>query len=373
MAAWGSGERRDAPNRSRGNAWVWLAAMLSPVGGFACNGKLPADSRKELAARSEAPLPVAAQSAAQPRAVTLEHDFGLLRPNSIAKHHFTIENASGSNWTVKRVGRTCACTVANVSSGVIKAGTSEQIEVAYRSGQGAADDRRSISVHFVEPEAPRVELVVKAAVRPPLVASTRQLQFSGVGMRFRDEQSFEIENYSGKELTSLGASVNAPWLSVREELRRSEAKFGLRCQVWRVQVRVDASGMSPGHYQGTVTVGGQGDDATLVPVSLHVRGPVDIVPERMFFGAFDGSGAAQCTVLLRANGENAKLDPADVKLNHDLGDWLALKMLNRSDALLELRGTLSLPRAVQSAKGVLTVEFNDKDHTVMTIPVFATR
>jgi hypothetical protein len=155
--------------------------FFSPFNGFGCNGGRSSsdkfadsgnsvDSERSLAAPDVGVRPHARASNVKPRVMTLEHDFGLVRPKSATKHRFTVENASGSNWTVKGIDRTCACTVANITSPVIKAGTSEQIEVVYRSGQGASDDRRSITVHFIEPAAPRLDLAVKACVRPLLLA-----------------------------------------------------------------------------------------------------------------------------------------------------------------------------------------------------------
>jgi hypothetical protein len=92
--------------------------------------------------------------------LTLEHDFGVVRPAETHEHAFALENRSDRPWNIARVHVNCRCTVTSASARSIAPGGTEYLNVTYTAGKAASDDSRTIEVAFAEESAPRVTLLV---------------------------------------------------------------------------------------------------------------------------------------------------------------------------------------------------------------------
>ncbi|MCA9064394.1 MAG: DUF1573 domain-containing protein [Planctomycetaceae bacterium] len=97
-----------------------------------------------------------------------EHDFGLLRPRSVAEHEFQVRNRTAQPLTIERVDTDCACTVAQPACAVIAPGESCGLRVALRCPGEASDLSKRVRVHFKEKTTEPLSLIVRAQIRPRL-------------------------------------------------------------------------------------------------------------------------------------------------------------------------------------------------------------
>jgi hypothetical protein len=305
------------------------------------------------------------------RALTFEHDFGLVRPHERVRHVFAIHNDSESSWSLRHVERTYACTVAKCP-GVIPPGETAEVEVEYRAGGSTADDRRAVELYFHESYAPVARLEVKVAIRPAIAPSRKELIFRGSGKSFQAHESFEVENFSGADWASLGVTADAPWASASAELCRvEESAFGPH-QVWEIHVRVDAGGVKAGRYNTALELRGETAEARL-PMWLDLARPVTAVPERLFFGNIDVDGKGTCVVRLNCAACTAKELLRRLVVRHDLGERLSLDLAVRSTKVLELAGSLRLPENSSAINGFVVLEIGDADATRIELPVIGER
>jgi len=314
----------------------------------------------------------AAANDSRHRDLLFEHDFGLIRPHQRVTHAFSVTNNSEVPWTLRHVERTCVCTVAKCPRRIEPRSTAE-VEVEYRAAGATADDRRAVELYFEEDGAPVVRFEVEVSVRPPIAASRDEIIFRGARKNYRARQTFEVENWSGLDWSSLTLGADVAWARASAELDRVEESAHGPLQVWQVNVDVDARDMKPGRHNGALRIHADGDAEARLPMWLELAGPVSVVPEQMFFGNIGPGGHGTCTVLVKCAACTAEELAERLVVRHDLGDRLRLEFSPRSSKLLEIKGTLDLPKDSQRLRGSVVLEAGDQDATRIELPVLAER
>lgn len=153
--------------------------------------------------------------------VTLQHDFGLLRPHAGASHEFAIANPSDTVWTIRQVHSGCGCAVASLSTDRITPGSTAIAKVTYRAPKEQnAEERRTVTIQFAEASAPHVRLVVEANIRAPLVAVPEALRFEASECQRESPLCavINVSNFTNERWPSIDSSPSTTWL-------RSEAQL----------------------------------------------------------------------------------------------------------------------------------------------------
>ncbi|HQU46461.1 MAG TPA: DUF1573 domain-containing protein [Pirellulales bacterium] len=315
--------------------------------------------------------PATAAANGEQRDLLFEHDFGLIRPRQHVTHVFAVTNSSQSTWTLRHIERNCVCTVAKCPLRICPGDTAE-VDVEYRAGGAIADDRRAVELYFRETAAPLIRFEVRAAIRPAIAPSCKEVIFRG-GKNCRARQTFEIENFSGADWSTVAVAADAPWAAADAELDRVEqSALGPR-QVWQVRVDLDARGMKPGRYNAVLHIDCGGGTGERLPIWLDLAAPVAVIPQRMFFGNIGPDGRGTCSVRVICAACTADELAKRLVLHHDLGERLKLELGPRSSKVLELTGTLQLPDDSSAVEGSLILQIADEDATRIELPVLARR
>jgi hypothetical protein len=216
----------------------------------------------------------------QKRVVSLESDCGVMYPGMSKTEKFKVSNDSDVCWTVGKVGVTCVCTVADISSKDIEPGETAIITVNYRAPEVECDERRRVVVHFENPLAPIVELVIVAKVRKKVSVLPTKLvfdEFEGSSSIF---EAIAIENHSGEKWRDLSVSNSLPWVKA-VVVDASDPTAGY--QSFRVEVEINLGKLEPGNNQAelvvnAVTQAGENVEIPIVPINAAVRPNVIVLP-----------------------------------------------------------------------------------------------
>ena len=308
--------------------------------------------------------------------VTLEHDFGVVRPGGKLRHSFAIKNTAVTPWTLSVIRESCSCTVASAAFQVISPGEKNSLEVVYAPGMKTADAKRAVSVEFKESTAPFYRLVVKARVREPMAASLSEMFFGGVGAGRTCESNLELRNYTTQDWKLVEAHCLSPWVVVRPLLlpqsTASRGPDGPR-QVWSVNVSVTSSGLKPGYYKATLELAASDcqDARATIPVNMDVVPPVRAVPSQLFFRNVVAGRSATCKVLVIFQDGFVPEDIDAVSLQSDLPKELELRCTHTNGRIWELMAVLTPRQSTTVVNGTARVTFRDKRLATLELPVGA--
>jgi len=305
--------------------------------------------------------------------LSLEHDFGVVSPNSENRHTFSVRNTSKGTWTLKRIHVTCVCTVVDASESSIKGGEAEEFEVLQRVGDRNEDEVRSVLLEFNEDGAPKIQLVVRARVRKPLTVSETALAFGSMGRGGEAEKHFEIVNFSSLEWQSLSVEPLAAWLRVdRQALGARGDGEHSPLQQWRCTVRAATEELPFGRHQAVIRVHpGAGEiDVVEVPVSLVLSAPFHVVPSEMFFGTVVAGEESQAKIELLFLPGSPQFDSQTVVVAHDMKEGIELELSEVAERHWRLEAKLT-PREEGLLEGNISVSFGNEELPELNIPLLA--
>ena len=95
------------------------------------------------------------------------HDFGKIKQGDEPAFEFVFKNEGDAVLTIKNVETSCGCTAALVSDKKIEPGKSGKIKVAFSSRGYSGEVTKYIYVDTDDPNAPRLQLKISAAVDVP--------------------------------------------------------------------------------------------------------------------------------------------------------------------------------------------------------------
>jgi len=310
--------------------------------------------------------------------ITLEHDFGVVLPESVSQCRFLVRNSQSAAWTLKKVHVDCSCTIPAVSKTVFEPGQEEAIDLAYKAGGDTVDDKRRVLVTFKEAGAPVVELVVNAQVRRPLTVAPRELSLRDVIPGEAVTRHLIVRNFGSQDWKSIGLEADVGWLKGEATLippRDGRTGGPGPRQEWRADVRAQLIGFRPGVHHGVLRLAGEGSDQARAQVSVSVAlvPPVAANPGTLFFGELSPGEKSQRKVRLAfAAGIPHPREPT-VQVSPLLGRVLALRWLRPDENHWDLLAELTLSQDTDEVDGAVEVTFADERLPRLRLPVIARR
>jgi hypothetical protein len=304
------------------------------------------------------------------------HDFGVVRPGVVLEWAYPIHNHSDVAWTVDKFAVQCRCTVPRVSSRVISPGKHESVMVRLDCGQEVADIIRAVTVHFKEAGVAPVVLVVKAAVRPGMTPSVREISFGGLARGETAERAITLLNYSDRDWRELRVEVCPEWAQVpimsyrapdaRQAESLSEEPMASRMprQVWSATVMFTGAGLSEGYCSAPLTLAADTSDKCRLYLSACVERPVRVVPDKLVFGPItrDESCERKARIIFRK--QNA---PDRVTV---LGgaESLSVALRRVGERVWELAATLDAQPTAGAADGKIRLGFPGTTLSEVALP-----
>ncbi len=237
-------------------------------------------------------LAVAAQGDGQPRAVPAEpiKDFEIVPKGEVIVHEFVIRNEGSGVLELKDVRPACGCTVAEYDK-KIAPGESGKVKARVKTDNFGGPIAKSIAVFTNDPDNPKLQLVVKANVKPyvavvPGYARYNYVQGEPVGTI---EQTLWAEDGTDVEIVSVKPPYDHLRVSYREATEDERHEKGKGKQ-WHIEVELDSQ--SPvGALRDYVEIrlNHAKQKSVKIPVSGFVRPRQHITPPQIDFGQLQGS------------------------------------------------------------------------------------
>ena len=308
------------------------------------------------------------------KTLSLGHDFGILKPEEQVEHRFVIENETDMQWTFRKVIKSCACTVTDLSAPAIEPGKEETATVTYTAGGVTQNDQRRIVVLFEEAQAPRVVLHVRARVRESMTRVPPKLELLDLGKGKSSQTNLEVQNFSDHDWKSISLQPSADWLAASStplDFDRDGEQWPR--QIWRITVTADASTMGVGAHHGHIEVTAEGPEKLFhrIPVHASVISTVIAIPEQIFFGKVTTGESTSRSVTLRFSPDAVPESQEQIRLQHSLGDQLQLEWSRTEGQSWELSAAFTPDGSRQVSGQKVTISFSDPELPSLMIPIYA--
>lgn len=107
-------------------------------------------------------------------------DFGQVQQSNHYSHKFTISNGGTAPLAITKIDVSCGCTAAIASDSLLAPGQSTTLEITFSSKDFEGEQSKGVTVFTNDPAEPRLDLLIKADVKPFVRVSDRMLDFTVV-------------------------------------------------------------------------------------------------------------------------------------------------------------------------------------------------
>ena len=300
-------------------------------------------------------------------------DAGIVHPNRTLSRTFTLYNDSDHSWTFKNDSSCCGSRIKRVHPHVIAPKESAEIEVELRTPADASLVRHEVDVRFEGPGAPLWHLVVEAAVREPLTVSPTRVQLGRVTPTCGAIGTFVLETYTDHPVAIVAVEATDT-LHVQWEPVESRGAGDFPGNVWRFRVTPDVAGLSPGYHVEQINIRTDSPDHTAlqVPVVFSLPKPLEVVPDRLFFGSIHNAESASARLSIRVMPEGGPVDFDDFDLCHTFEEELRVKIRPTTSTTLFVLDAQMIPQGREGpVTGMLTVRIPRLGFHPVAIPIRA--
>jgi len=238
--------------------------------------------------------------------VVLNHDFGIVTPNSTSRHVFSVRNSSTKVWTLSSVSQSCSCAVARSTSEIIKPGSAESFEYFYTAASDTGNAVKSVRLQFEEPGTPRVVLRTTAKIRSHMTLAPRFVDVGPIAFAETHINLIDIDvlNYSDIPWDSIRLGKTPDWITLHScalKVHEGEAVEPDFCrQHWRCTLAIAPNELQPGrHFEDLTLIADCGKAAAKLPLSVTVRSAVTVSPSVLMLGSVPSGSSATQRLTLR--------------------------------------------------------------------------
>lgn len=307
-----------------------------------------------------------------------EFSFGILRTGQSATHVFQLSNKTDSPQTIREITTQCSCTIADVSSKVIRPGESVDVNIRLLTGDREWDLRKQVLIKFVEPEAaPRI-LTFVAHVRDPISVSPNRIFInSNTTSSRRDESNVTVCNYTDQKWKSLMFEPLDKWVECTAWEVPIQTTGVKPLQMWRVTVQCDTSPTPSTYKETSVIIRASEVDTmfTKLGIALAVKPRITTNKQHVHFGCVRSADARQEAVRFEFANTVAIPKPTDIKLNFSRKELFDFRWRAKGPTLLELvirlRPTALHIGDVISDTVEISFPLSDQPPTVFSFPITA--
>jgi hypothetical protein len=316
----------------------------------------------------------AAVAAAGPSAVPTEpiKDFDVVPKGEVIRHTFEIQNTGDAPLAIEDVRPACGCTVVQYDD-VIPPGKTGSVRAEVTTDDFFGPISKSIAVFTNDPQNPKLQLVVKAQIRPFINALPGYARFLYVQeemiMPVRQVLWSDDEN----ELKILDATSESDKVKVSfSRMAPGDPKFDpeIKTAQWAVDILLD-----PSSEVGTlrefvdITTDHPRQKTVRLPVTGFVRPRQHVTPQEVDFGKLQGDALPLRRTFHFTNFITAAIDVAEV----ETGIAGLTAKVEKNPAQPGHRFTLVLTLGPEMPKGafdtVVKIHITDAKNPVVELPV----
>lgn len=245
-----------------------------------------------LASLLATPLLVVAPAFAAPRAVAVApiKNFDVVAKGEVIKHAFTIKNDGDTTLELTDVRPACGCTVARYDK-QIAPGAEGTVRADLDTLGFEGPIAKSIAVYTNDPETPRINLVMKAEVRPYVGADPGYARFNYVQGEQTGVITQTIWAPDGTDLEIVGVENPYSHVTVTKRAATDDEKIGeKRGKQWRLDIEIQADApVGALRDYILVEVDHPKQQKLQIPVSGFVRPRQHATPRTVDFGEITGA------------------------------------------------------------------------------------
>ncbi len=322
-------------------------------------------------------LGVAAEGEGKPRAVPTEpiKDFEIVAKGEVIVHEFEIRNEGSAVLELKDVRPACGCTVAQYDK-KIAPGESGKVKASVKTDNFGGPIAKSIAVFTNDPDNPKLQLVVKANVKPyvsvvPGYARYNYVQGEPVGSI---QQTLWAEDGSDVEIVSVKPPYDHLKVRYREATEEERHEKGKGKQ-WHIEVELDSQ--SPiGALRDYVEIrlNHAKQKTVRIPVSGFVRPRQHITPPEIDFGQLQGASLPLRRTLHFTNFITSAIELTDIETSIQGLSGQIQNAAKKDDAGYRFKLLLTLgPEMPKGAfESTIKIHTTDKQNPVVELPIKGT-
>ncbi len=322
-------------------------------------------------------VPLASSVAAEsgPRAVPVEPvvDFEIVPKGEPIHHVFEIKNEGDAPLELTDVKPACGCTVAQFDR-VIAPGKTGRVTIKLETANFGGPISKPVAVFTNDPANPKIQLVVKAEIRPYLGVKPGYARFIYV----QGEQLRPIPQVlwadDGSDINVL--DVKAPYDYIRVEYREAteeEREVDHQGKQWAFQVHLDPEA-PVGALRDYVEVmtDHPKQKSMRIPISGFVRPRQHVTPQKIDFGVLDGDALPLKRVVDFTNFITKGIEVTETESGVE-GLSVEVQQVGRRDGhRFKLMLTVGPEIPKGEFKSVLKLHITDDQNKIVEVPISGT-
>ncbi len=318
-----------------------------------------------------------AQGEAVPKAVPVEpvKDLAIVPKGELIVHQFLIRNEGNAPLELTDVHPACGCTVAEFDR-VVPPGGVGKVTAKLDTSSFNGPISKSIAVLTNDPANPKLQLVIKAEVKPYVNAYPGFARFNYVQGETTGTISQNLWSEDGHPLKVLKVTAPYPHLKVGfHEAKEESEKFAKANdkQQWRVDITIDAQ--SPiGALRDYVLVETDHPKQKEVQIAISgfVRPRQHVTPEKVDFGTLEGASLPLKRTLAFTNFATKGIQLTKIDTGHVGVNAAFVETGNIAGHRFQLTLEISPNMPKGAFSSVVKVHTTDEQMPVIEIPINGT-
>lgn len=320
-------------------------------------------------------IAVLAQGGSGPKAVAVQpiKEFDMIPKGEKISHAFEIRNEGTSTLELTNVRPACGCTIADYDK-TIPPGKVGLVRTKLETANFTGPISKSIAVFTNDPENPKLQLVIKATVKPYIGVEPGFARFIYVQGEEVRPITQTIWSEDGSDFKIVEAKPPFDYLTAKiHEAKPEERKADKPGRQWRVELHLDPNAeVGPLSKYLDVTVSHPKQQVVKIPVSGFVRPRQWVTPASLDFGQLEGDALPYKRTLAFTNFITAGIQLTDVDTGSEALTAEVRETGQNDGHRFQVMVTVGpeMPKGPFSA--VLKIHTTDKENPVVEVPVKGT-
>ncbi|MDJ0838563.1 MAG: DUF1573 domain-containing protein [Acidobacteriota bacterium] len=291
------------------------------------------------------------------------HDFGDIDKGKKVNAVFKFENAGDEALEILDVGTSCGCTTAKPAKTVYQPGEKGEIPVEFNSQRFNGPITKRITITTNDAETPKTVVTIKGFVTVDINHKPASIFFSNAKMGEKVSQEININTtkLSKLEISNIQTRIQPECLSA--ELVQVDDKTA------KIVVTADGSKFPSGksRFSGHLTfdTNSETQKTLRLPVTVHIRRPVKVSPNSVYFFASKQGKTRQVTIKVMST-EGKSFNVTEMK--SDL-DYITVKSDKDEGTSKFIIATLSDKAPVGKFNGKITLTTDVADQGEIVLPI----
>lgn len=296
-------------------------------------------------------------------------DFGVIREGYVVEHEFSVENRGEVDLEIKRVLPACGCSFANLSSNVVRPGSSLLIKTSFDSTGFAGNETKTFRVYTNDPTMPSLILTMQGDVRRDVAVTPSRIYFGEVvkgSAKIMSAVAF-VDIDSSAVFQEI--SSRSQYLDVRNEPLSEKNRKGYRISITLKK----NSPIGVLREQIVIKTTSEKTPVLTLPVFAKIKGDLSVIPSDIYFGSKENSDTYITENVLRlfnASKQKVKVMTIDSDIE-DLNVAGVKEVIpgKEFEIVVRVSGKSKMQEGL-NGKLVIGTDHKDEDQKTLVVPIY---